>query len=327
MQQYVELTNEQARQSVDVAQVFRSWREAAIQTWNGHGGKFVAPMSWRKDRGREYLVARKLNYRKHYGPRSPQTEKLYKEYTEERNRIIERMKATYARLKQMAPVNRALGLGRMPKLTADILRELDQHGFLGSKICVVGTNALYAYEAKSGIHIYSPLMETGDADLLWDSRERLSLAIDKLKPPAVLALLRKADPTFDASKQYGFSAENKEGFIVELLSVDSGEIEETGLPDDLSITPMAGMDALLAFPKIEAVVIDRRGMPVRVVTPEIRVFTLLKEWTSKQSGRAPAKRRRDREQAKLLRQIAEDELGLRFDAKEMRNVPEYLSNL
>jgi len=186
---------------------------------------------------------------------------------------------------------------------------------------------LYAYEAKAGVHIQSPLMETGDADLLWDSRERLTLAIDKLKPPAVLALLRKADPTFDASKQYGFSAENKEGFIVELLSVDSGEIEETGLPDDLSITPMAGMDALLAFPKFETVVIDRRGMPVRVVTPEIRVFTLLKEWTSKQTGRAPAKRRRDRAQARVLRQIAENELGLQFDAQEMRNVPEYLSAL
>lgn len=327
MKQYVELTNEQTRQSVDVAQVFRSWREAAIQTWNGHGGKFVAPMSWRKDRGREYLVARKLNYRKHYGPRSQETEKLYTEYTEERNRIIERMKGTYGRLKQMAPVNRALGLGRMPKLTADILRELDQHGFLGLKILVVGTNALYAYEAKAGIHIHSPLMETGDADQLWDSRECLTLAIDKLKPPAVVALLRKADPTFDATKQYGISAENKDGFIVELLSVDSGELEKTGLPDDLSRTPMAGMDALLAFPKFEAVVIDRRGMPVRVVAPEVRVFTLLKEWISKQTGRAPAKRRRDREKAKVLREIAEKELGLRFDAQEMRNVPEYLSAL
>jgi hypothetical protein len=327
MKRYFELTNDQARQSIDVAQVFRSWRDAAVQTWNGHGGEFVAPMSWRKERGHEYLVARKLNYRKHYGPRSRETEKLYREYTHKRNRIIERMKSTYARLKKMAPVNRALGLGRMPKLTADILRELDQHGFLGSKILVVGTNALYAYEAKAGIHIHSPLLETGDADLLWDSRERLTLAIDKLKPPAVLALLRKADPTFDASKQYGFSAENEEGFIVELLSVDSGEIEETGLPDDLSITPMVGMDALLAFPKFEAVVIDRRGMPARVVVPEIRIFTLLKEWTSRQSGRAPAKRRRDRDQAKVLRQIADEELGLHFDAKEMREVPEYLSAL
>lgn len=327
MVDYTELSNEQARQAIDVAQVFRSWRDAAIQTWNGHEGRYVAPMSWRKGAGgREYLVERVLNYRKHHGPRTPQTEQLYKQYTTERDRILERMRGTRARLEAMAPVNRALGLGRMPVLTANILRQLDQYGFLGRKTAIVGTNALYAYEAKAGVHIHSPLMETTDADLLWDAREKLTLAIEKIPPPAVLALLRKADSSFDASRQYGLSAENKDGFIVELLTVDTGNIEETGLAGDLSVNPMVGMDALLSLPRFEAISIDRRGMPVRVVAPEIRAFTLLKEWVSKQPGRPPEKRRRDREQAKVLRELATKELGLPFDANLLRQVPDYLTH-
>ena len=168
-------------------------------------------------------------------------------------------------------------------------------------------------------------METRDADLLWDARERLTLAIEKIPPPAVLALLRKADPSFDASRQYGLSAENNDGFIVELLTVDTGNIEATGLPDDLAVNPMVGMDALLSLPRFEAIAIDRRGMPVRVVTPEIRAFTLLKEWTSRQSSRPPDKRRRDRDQAIVLRGVATREFGLKFDAALMRQVPAYLT--
>ncbi len=326
MKNYTELTNEQARQAIDVAQTFRGWREAATQIWNGHNGRYVAPMFWRKGAGgREYLVERVLNYRKHHGPRSPQTEALFATYSAERNRIVERMQSTRSRMEQMAPVNRALGLGRMPTLTADILRQLDQHGFLGTKIAIVGTNALYAYEAKCGVHIHSPLMETTDADRLWDARERLTLAIEKMPPPAVLALLRKADASFDASRQYGLSAENKDGFIVELLTVDTGNLEATGLDGDLTVNPMVGMEALLSLPRFEAVAIDRRGMPLRIVAPEIRAFALLKEWVSKQPGRPPEKRRRDRDQAKVLRELATKELGLAFDAKLLREVPEYLT--
>ena len=88
---------------------------------------------------------------------------------------------------------------------------------------------------------------------------------------------------------------------------------------------MVGMDALLALPRIEAIVIDRRGMPVRVVAPEIRAFALLKEWVSKQSGRPPEKRRRDRDQARVLRELATRELGLEFDAGLLSEVPAYLT--
>src|SRR5438034_9728194 len=123
MADYLELTNEQSRQAIDVAQVYRTWRDAARQTWNVHNGRFVAPMSWRVDGDREYLVERTQNYRKHHGPRSPETEKLYAEFTREHARIIERMKTSFARLQTMAPVNRGLGLGRMPLLTAKIVRQ------------------------------------------------------------------------------------------------------------------------------------------------------------------------------------------------------------
>ncbi len=325
MNNYIPLSDEQSRQQIETQQAYRVWREAARQTWNGHDGEFTARLSWRRVKGREYLVERKLSYQKHLGIRSPETEQQRQNYMAEREAVIERMKSTHARLKQLAPVNRGYRLGRMPRLTADILRQLDEHGLLGGRIKVVGTNALYAYEALAGVHIAQPLMETGDADLLWDSRERLVLRIDKVPRPAVIQLLKRADRSFDVSRQYGIAAENKDGFIVELLAEDTGSIDETDMPGDISVNPMAGMAELLVLKPFEAIGIDRRGMPYRIVVPDIRVFALLKEWVSKLQSRPPEKRRRDREQAKVLRALTTKEMGLSFSAEELSDVPQYLT--
>jgi len=320
-----ELTNEQIRQQVDAQQLYRAWRRAAVQTWNEHNGQYAAPASWRKIAGREYLVLRTRGIRKHVGPRSPQTEEYAKRYIAERERIINAQVATFAELKRMAPVNRALQLGRMPNLVADIVRKLDEFGFLGTKATVIGTNALYAYEAMAGVHIRPALLETSDADILWDASQTLKLAIENVRPPSMIALLQKVDRSF-AIADYGIAARNQTGFIVELISPkEDAQPEPTGLGDlDVEVTPYSNMEGLLSLPRFEAIPIDRSGFPFRMVVPDIRAFTLHKMWTSKQLSREPEKRRRDASQAKMLANLTESILGLSLKDPEMASVPKYL---
>jgi hypothetical protein len=59
---------------------------------------------------------------------------------------------------------------------ARILRRLDEAGLMGRHLFVVGTHALYAYEAAAGITFESGLTATTDVDLRSDARRRLSLA-------------------------------------------------------------------------------------------------------------------------------------------------------
>ncbi|MGO9173454.1 MAG: GSU2403 family nucleotidyltransferase fold protein [Rhodomicrobium sp.] len=309
-----ELTNEQIRQQVDAQQLYRAWRQAAVQTWNEHGGQYAAIASWRKIAGKEYLVLRTRGIRKHIGPRSKETEAYAKRYSAERDRIIATQVATYAELKRMAPVNRALQLGRMPNLLADIIRKLDEFGFLGTKATVIGTNALYAYEAMAGVHIRPALLETS-----------LKLAIENIRPPSMIALLQKVDRSF-AIADYGIAARNKTGFIVELISPKAdAQPEPTGLGvHDLEVTPYSNMEGLLSLPRFEAIPIDRSGFPFRIVVPDIRAFTLHKMWTSKQLSRQPEKRRRDAAQAKMLANLTENVLGLSLNEAEMASIPKYL---
>ena len=60
-------------------------------------------------------------------------------------------------MKSQAPINRAYRIGRVPKVAAAILRELDAEGLLGVQLLVIGTHSLYAYEAAAGVHLADDL--------------------------------------------------------------------------------------------------------------------------------------------------------------------------
>jgi hypothetical protein len=81
-------------------------------------------------------------------------------------------------LSDRAPILRARGLGRVPLLAARVLRKLDEIGWLGTNLFVVGTNALFAYEAAAALPIESTMLATGDVDVLYDARRRLRVSGD-----------------------------------------------------------------------------------------------------------------------------------------------------
>jgi len=60
---------------------------------------------------------------------------------------------------------------------------------------VVGTHALYAYEAAAGVRIAQKALATEDVDLLWDARKRVRFVADmKHLGKPVLRILQEVDP-------------------------------------------------------------------------------------------------------------------------------------
>ena len=83
---------------------------------------------------------------------------------------------------------------------------------------VVGTHALYAYEAAAGISFASETTSTRDIDLLWDTRKRVMffqrLAKDS---PSMLAALQKVDKSFQILEDQKYTAINQNGFEVDII--------------------------------------------------------------------------------------------------------------
>jgi len=323
--EFAELDDDQRRRLVDVRQVFQAWRATDVEFRHSYRGT----MRWRRISGTDYLYRISGKVERSLGPRSATTEQIKADYTDQRTRLKRRLTTLDGRLKKMAAMNRAARLGRVPETAARILRRLDAEGLAGRHLFVVGTHALFAYEAASGVVFESGLTATGDIDLLWDVRRRLSLALVDARAEGVLGLLKKVDRSFEARRN-SFRAINDEGYYVDLirpLDKDEPRFAIAGIgdaDDDLQAAALAGLDWLINAPKFEQTVMGVDGRPLWMSCIDPRAFALHKYWVSKRDERDPLKRRRDFAQAKAVAAVATQYLGLSFKAKELSALPSEL---
>lgn len=317
-----ELSADQRRRLVDATQVFEAWREADREFRHSYRGA----MRWKTVNGMQYLYRTFGKIGNSLGPRSPELEKVKADYSEQRMRLRRRLSGLETRLKDMARLNRAFNLGRVPIIAARILRKLDQEGLLGKHLFVVGTNSLYAYEAAAGVVFETGLTATEDVDLLWDVRRHLSLALIDTRKEGVLGLLRQVDHSF-AARANGFRATNDEGYYVDLIRpLTKTELAKSPpklgeADEDLEAAGILGLEWLIHAPKFEHVAIGTDGLPLWMSCIDPRAFALHKLWLSKQPNREGIKRRRDLEQAKAVAHVAKDYLDLKFDAKDLSALP------
>ncbi|MBT3218367.1 MAG: hypothetical protein HN348_04695 [Proteobacteria bacterium] len=234
----------------------------------------------------------------------------------------------------MAPVNRALNLGRVPRLTARIIRRLDDKKLLGQHLLLVGTNALFCYESAAGVLLDSGLLATGDADLLWDARQRVALLLPEVRRSGIIDILRRTDRSFETRGPEDFRAINSKGFYIDLIRPEDRnffnlESRSTlgGGADDLRGAPIFGLRWLINAPRFEAIVIGEGGYPLRLVTPDPRAFALHKLWISESPQRDPVKRKRDKLQAQITAQLCRTYFNLDFSTKDLRSLPEFLRKL
>jgi hypothetical protein len=228
----------------------------------------------------------------------------------------ERLQLITAGLEEQARLNKALRLNRVPRVIARVLRELDLAGLHGD-FTVIGTQALYAYEAAAGAQFILELLASGDVDLLYDARKKLTVVSEKLDGNGLLGLLKKADRTFECIRENGYRAANAGQFMVDLVVAPGGMRASNSVmfaEADLVAAEVPGLQWLLNSPNLEAVAIDEDGWPVPMRVPDPRAFALHKAWLSSQKTREPLKKPRDFDQAQAVAKLVRDYLPhLKFE--------------
>jgi hypothetical protein len=307
------LTNQQRLHQVNSEQLFENYRSA-----QSHRATYQYGMRWKTVRGKEYLFkdSDRRGNGKSLGARSAETEQLLASFNAGRTVALERMRLLTEKLEEQARLNKALRLARVPSVIARVLRELDSAG-LHDEFTVIGTQALYAYEAVGGAHFVLELLASGDVDLLYDARKKLTVVSEKLDGDGLLGLLKKADRTFECVRENSYRAANAGQFMVDLVIAPQGmQVQErvTFANADLVATEVPGLQWLLNSPKMNTVAIDEDGWPVPMRAPDPRAFALHKAWLSTQVSREPLKKPRDLDQAKAVARLVQDHLPhLTFD--------------
>lgn len=191
-----EIRSVAARQYIDAVSVFEAHEEALAEAAQVRGG-----MYWHKGPATSpeasYLVRTSpRGTEKSLGPRSSETELIYSRFCERKRLAEGRLSGLKNALTDHQRMNRALRVGRVDPLVVDILTRLSASS-LSEYFRVVGTHALYAYEAAAGVVLDDGAVATRDIDLLWDVRKRMRFTtVLSHLDSSMLGLLQKVDPTF-----------------------------------------------------------------------------------------------------------------------------------
>jgi len=300
---FIPLNEGQHLHLVNSDQLYRAWAEARETL-----SQYRYGMRWVTSKGKRYLVrlmdadgkGRSL------GPENEETQAILEKFTKGKDRATTRYQGLSEKLESQARLNHALRLGRIPAHSAKLLSALGSSK-LNTEFLVVGTHALFAYEAMAGVHIEPELLATTDFDLCFDPRRPLKLVIDKMHQSQIdglIGLLRKVDKSYEPMQaQSVFRAINQDGFMVDIIIPERSMRDNTVVTfssDDLVASEVPNLHWLVNAPKCKEVVIARNGMPLFMQVPDPRAFALHKAWLSQNPDRNPSKRIRDNAQAKTV---------------------------
>lgn len=289
-------------------------------------GEFAGWRYFKKVGQREYLfhATDRQNNGKSMGARSPETEAALTKWLAEKDEAKARAVQANESLAEQSVLAKAIRLGRFPSTAAKVLRFLENDG-VAANFLVIGTNALYAFEAMAGVHFVSDLTATKDFDLLWDSRQRIVMLAQTPDGAdhGLMGLLKRIDKSFTRNEERSFQAINSKGFALEVLR----PLEPTEPPlvaDKDRLVPMhlKGLDMLLAVPPVSEVVIAEDGSPLRVRVPDPAAYVLHKLWVADQPDRRADKARRDRKQAYAVARLITTSLPLYgFEIDRVQDFP------
>lgn len=310
-----ELPEGSLRQFIDSRQSF-----TALEEWTRRAQEFRGGMVWRQVKGNDYLIRTSITGgQKSLGRRSAETEAIYEKFTTGKARAAEMLGGLREAVARNERLNRALYVGRAPRVVVDVLAALQSAG-VAEHFTAVGTNALFAYETAAGVRLTPSIMETRDFDLLWDNRKKLSLAV-RSGPLAdgMLALLRKVDPSFELRRDQLFTAINKQGYEVDIIrrlgpgsDLEPGQIAPGA--DDFWAVQARNSDWLLSAPKFSEVIVSENGRMARMSTVDPRAFALFKLWMASDKDRDPLKKSRDQLQAEAVIELVRQRMPqLSFD--------------
>lgn len=196
-------------------------------------------------------------------------------------------------------------------------------------LTVLGTHALYAYEAMAGVWFAPGLLATGDVDLMFDARREVKIVGDvgEVGEVGLLGVLKKVDASYELAGRGHLRAINADGFMVELVKPmpeNTRRIERmrlTEVQDDLTAVEIEHLSYLADAPATSVIVIAENGLPLKMRVPNPRDFALNKLWTSHRADRDAVKVARDRAQALAVARLCVEHLGFSFEPPAGRLFP------
>ena len=297
----LELTENQSRQYIDAQALMRAQVEALEDAAQVRGS-----MIWRELRGVRYLIRTSTkSAQKTIGPDNADTQAIYARFMERKQGATARVKSLAARLDEQRKLNRLYGVGRAPNVIVKVLDALQKAG-ISDQFLTVGTNAMYAYESACGVRVGNEAMATRDMDLLFDTRQRAAFVSTLRRlDSSLLAVLRKADPSFRVLRDQLQTAVNDDGYEIDIIrrtakDGDPHPLRMSANEDDLWAVQVSSGEKMVSGRKFGQLVVANSGQMAVMQTLHPLDFVRIKTALSSDLQRDPLKRPKDKLQAMVV---------------------------
>ncbi|QWE16905.1 GSU2403 family nucleotidyltransferase fold protein [Polynucleobacter sp. AP-Nino-20-G2] len=306
---FLKISESQSRQYIDAETVFLALREAVASAAEVRGS-----MIWRELRGVKYLIRTSASSaQRTIGRFSPETQSIYDNFMARKRSLEARVSGLKGQLKLQQRLNRAQRVGRVPNLLVELLNVLEKAG-VAEHFLVVGTHAIYAYEAAGGVRVSEGAMATRDVDLLFDTRKRLAFfSTIKSEGYSLLGLIRKVDSSFELVSDRLYTARNNDGFEIDIIRRPALEIDPHPLrmsedEGDLWAMQVSMGEKLISSRYFKQMIVSSSGEMALMRTIHPADFARIKLELSKQPGRDPNKSGKDFLQAKIIKALIHEYL-------------------
>lgn len=329
---YNDLDSRLIRDRIDLVETYQEWART-----HAHAEAELSGSMGYEERGdRSYLYRRAtrngVRSTKSLGPQSAETDQILAHFQRQKAEAEARLATLTQKIDQLAGVMRALNYQRVPRIAARLIRKLNDSP-AAARFRVVGTHALYAYEAAAAVTFNNDMVATGDLDVLVDDRAPLHIAVDG-NPRGLEAIIKSVDPSFQQRSKGDYRLTNDDGFMVEFIRPEARPVhrrmpgQQTGIDGDAVPAPIPGLEWLVSAPAFTAIAVDDRGFPLSMTAPAPAVWAAHKLWLSTRPDRDPGKARRDKIQAEAVFNLIEERLPQeRLDPAKHSALPKEIADL
>ncbi len=282
---------------------------AYLETLHIYNLQFRYKMLWQKHKDGYQLLAKenlKTGKREYLGRRDAKTEEIVENFRRSKQEIKERLKNLKEKLKRDAKLNKLEGIARAPKELVSLFRKINELD-LDDKLIVIGTNSLYAYEARAGIMIEEEHLATHDIDILNRKDKGVSFMFNAVgENVSGLEFLQAIDKSFFQSPQASYRFINNDGVWIEFIVPSTDILQNKSQNDffaDIMPLDMKGMQWIENARLFKETIVGLDGRSVNVTTIHPLEYAIYKNWLGKREDRDFLKHTRDIEQSRLVTKI------------------------
>jgi len=323
---FIEYNDTQIKQRVNMKMLYETY----IDTLNNYNLSFRYKMFWQKHKdGYELLVKQHLKSakREYLGHRDAQTQEIRIEFENAKEKVKTKLSTLKSKIKREEKLNKLEGVARAPKELVSIFRKINELG-LDKKVIAIGTNSLYAYEARAGVVIEQEHLATRDIDLLNKKEKGISFIFSEIMTgKSALELLTSIDSSFVKSEKVPYRFINNDGVWVELINPISDSVTQESFKDNLfnDVIPLAmkGMQWLENSRLFKELIIGENGKCAFLTTVHPVEYAIYKNWLSAQEDRDYLKHSRDLQQSRLVTALITEHMPQIELEKELENIQHF----